>query len=512
MSQSYDFDITEGVSSAITTAVRGLIKDPPPTFLRYVVLETISDPTLIDKEKIDYWKNVIGVSNIKFAGALSRNSIIAQKVRTGVSDIDPPMFFLPFFPSHLSLPCKPGEFVWTMFEDPTSRIKEMGFWFCKIATPHIADDVNHTHFPLQLDESFTTSIQKQTNNKNDAIYELRNGKVNLLNGIRSVIQGSEFLSLKHSKNVSISFETLVLNSDASKISQYEAVPRFKKRPGDIAIEGSNNTLIVLGTDRQRAISNQTKVPSSIAEPYRTTVAEHPSEDIRGFTGTVDIVAGRGMSQSTGGRPVAYKSLTRKNEFLFETLEKKAPPENEGDPDYIDDRSRILVAQRTKVDQKFQINRYLENVNSIKDSDLDAAIVIKSDKIRLIARSDISLIVTDYTLETKKGERSTYPYKKEKRYNDEDFNNWASITIKRDGNIVFTPGDYGVIKLGGDDASQAILCTSKDASIDDGNVDALPIASTAGGFVGTAFGNVDEDAVNKISKPDLGTFSTKVLIK
>jgi hypothetical protein len=41
---------------------------------------------------------------------------------------------------------------------------------------------------------------------------------------------------------------------------------------------------------------------------------------------------------------------------------------------------------------------------------------------------------------------------------------------------------------------------------------LPIATTGGGFVGTAGGNTDDEAVNLVRAPDLGTFSTKVLIK
>jgi hypothetical protein len=39
----------------------------------------------------------------------------------------------------------------------------------------------------------------------------------------------------------------------------------------------------------------------------------------------------------------------------------------------------------------------------------------------------------------------------------DTKRWSSIVIKSNGDIVFTPSEEGVIKLGGEEANLAVLC-------------------------------------------------------
>jgi hypothetical protein len=149
---------------------------------------------------------------------------------------------------------------------------------------------------------------------------------------------------------------------------------------------------------------------------------------------------------------------------------------------------------------------------------NASVVIKSDKIRIIARQDIALLVKTASpitpVDTVSGSLGQELREKTYLIDSEDTNLWASIVIKTDGNIVFTPSVEGYVKLGGDDASKAILCTEFDADQNKtpGELSALPIATTGGGFVGTAGGNVDENAVKFLSLPDKGSFSKKVLIK
>ena len=162
--------------SKAETQIKLSVPDPQATFKRMFILDVIHDPFIIDDNKIDYWKNVLKVTNIQFAKMLPRNSVIAQVANTGNTRITPVMFLFPFFPSHLALPCKPGELVWAMFEDPNSRIKEMGYWFCRITEPHVIDDVNHTHHPMQLDQSLSSGAKKKMEGSDGPVYELRNGK------------------------------------------------------------------------------------------------------------------------------------------------------------------------------------------------------------------------------------------------------------------------------------------------------------------------------------------------
>ena len=76
---------------------------------------------------------------------------------------------------------------------------------------------------------------------------------------------------------------------------------------------------------------------------------------------------------------------------------------------------------------------------------------------------------------------------------------ASIIIKTNGEIILTPAKLSVIKLGGEDANMAIMCTKVNNMGAGGQVIAQPIIDTWGGVQGAA------DGLN-------GTFARKVLIK
>lgn len=499
--------LSEGTISRLDARIKSFIIEPLPTFKRMIVLDVVSDPAIIDENKLDYWRNVLKVTNWKFAKFLPRNTIIAQPAYAGITRISPVMFLFPFFPSHLALPCKPGEMVWTMFEDPNAAVKEIGYWFCRICEPHTIDDVNHTHHAAQLDHSIVPSIKKSMEGEDVTLYELRNGKTKTTqDGVKSTVKDSYTLVSKDEEV----FEKLITQTDAASLMQYEPVPRFKKRPGDISLEGSNNTLIVLGTDRTSKAGDYDLDASHPARGIIPTV----TKDFREAAGSIDLVAGRGMVPMTSGQYTITKKILDGSELKKEILKNinELSPD-EGDMDLTSDRSRITIAQRTSPDNNFGLTEYFRKKYSINakeeiaDSNKgDAAIVIKSDKVRIIARSDISFIVTDYR-ENNSIDGSNVPIK-----SSETSQNWASITIRRNGDIIFTPSDRGVIKLGGDDAQRAILCTSYVAKNVEGTVKATPIATTAGGFVGTFGSNIDEGAAELKQLPDLGTFSMKVLIK
>jgi len=470
-------------------SVREILTDPAPTFYRMVVLEVIFDPSIIDQTKVDYWQSVINVSNIRFANVLPRNTIVAQKMLKGTTEMSRPMFLLPFFPSHLSLPCKPGEIVWAMFEDPNAKTSEMGYWFCRIAEPHFIDDVNHTHHPRQFDYALSNSLRDRFQGTNTAnrVYENRLGRTVLSDsGERFTEIKSEILPFDEENE----FERLLTDTDAGKMIQYESVPRFRKRPGDIALEGTNNSLIVLGTDRSGPVSSYNV---DQIEPERGLVPLGTS-DLFGNAGSVDIVAGRGTLPSTGGSEVSVTEINTGQELKRELG--KMPDElvsAEGDPDFINDRSRVLISQRTLTDTNFDTGNYNSQFGISDSSSGDASVVIKSDKVRIIARSDIALIVQNFNLQPASGS------KPELMLDNDDQKKWASITIKANGDIVFTPSELGYIKLGGEDAYNALLCTDKPAFVQNGTVTFPPgIISTGADVIGIG--------------GQQGTFAKKILVK
>ena len=127
---------------------------------------------------------------------------------------------------------------------------------------------------------------------------------------------------------------------------------------------------------------------------------------------------------------------------------------------------------TNADENFDIQ-----ITDIDASEEGPAIVLKSSQVRLLARDDLKIHVGDP-------------------------DTGASVVIKSDGHIVFIPGADGVIKLGGEDADRAIVCTDGTQVVSGGDsgevTSTMILTSGMGSFCNGVSGQ--------------GTYSTKVLIK
>lgn len=451
-----------------------------PTFLRYVILDVIHDPTVIDQKKLDHWVHDLGVANVSAASVAPRNSIVARRaLGNGATASDKTMVLYPFFPPHLAFPAKPGEHVWVMFEHPDAKVNEVGYWMCRIVGPSHVEDVNYTHADRAMDPSFSPGTADTHSGNTAPKYEYRNGAAQEQDGDR--YSPADTASLQGDPDA---YKKLLTDSDASKVTQLEAVPRYRKRPGEIAFEGTNNTLVVLGTDRVGAASDfddgdTGKVPKVFdAEQHLGA-------------GSIDLVAGRGQTPLTAGSKA--KNTTTGTEELGKSAGELVT--REGDVDLAHDRSRVLISQSTKPDKNFGIDNIVgehSTLEVIKDPDTGVGVVVfKSDKVRLIARQDIVVLVTGAT-ELDANGRVKEP--------DSDPSKCASIIVRANGDIIFTPATRGVVKLGGDDANLAVLCQQATTGAGDGTgvVTATPIIDSMFGAQGA--GGVS------------GQFALKVLLK
>lgn len=428
-------------------------------FHRYVVIDVISDNQLLfnssteeAKEKLAYWES-IGITNLNYANKLPRNTIIGLKINSG-SEYEQPMFLFPFFPSHLALPCKPGEHVWVMFESENDV--GLGYWFCKITEYSYVDDVNHTHPPRAGFESFSPGSIKVDSGNITPNYTFRPGSTGEIDGEEFTIAETSAVDTSDEKF----YEKLLSDSDASKTMIYEAIPRFRKRPGDIAIEGSNNTLIVLGTDRTgpyagsiRSTEGKGKVPDKIVADMQTNA------------GTIDIVAGRGQTKTTSGLEAVSKTLDGN---IFHKEIGKSNSElnpNEGDPDWINDKSRILISQKTKVDTNLKIQDINQGFEVQDQETGDGAILLKSDKIRVIGRKDAQILVKDDNGQdvTTIVAKSTGDLTIKVKNTTIKIDNTGNIIMDAEGDVTVNPN--GVIKLGSVSASRPCARQNDKTTID-----------------------------------------------
>lgn len=440
--------------------IRSLLESlPQPIFLRCVVLEYLIDPgNYTDDRRQEIRKRFD--AKLELLEVAPNNSLIVAPVRGGGEVVSRPLLLFPFFGSHHVSPVKVGEHVWAMFESQETR--ELGYWMTRIAENRHVEDPNHTHADRRWKGAGLAGIRERAgaSQPDDPTPDFPNGM-----GI------PETFSLYQS-DAQNAYDKLQNDSDSAKLGVNEPVPRFRKRPGDHVFAGSNNQLIVFGTDRT----------SAAAETDQSgKVTDYPPADQSLGSGMIDIVVGRGQTDTTAEREIKNSRGKMETDKRPEDSKLSDNP-SEGDPDYQNDLTRLFLSMLTDADQKLGIFDLLPNVNA-ESAETAPAAVIKSDQLRFIARQDIKIVVAP------PGADVTDPYK---------LDNFASFVIKKDGNIVFVPSRNGFIKLGGDNADRGIICTDYPVDQVDGQVIAEPLTTTMGGQIGT-------------TQQGIGQFCPKILV-
>lgn len=431
----------------------------------------------------------------------------------------------PFFSSHLCMPVKVGETVW-IFDIAPGKKTDIPYWFCRVPGTRQTEDANwtcHDRIYEPIDQE-NADLYKAGTEETEVPYD-------------PAVPGAPIgiTSKTAALPGALSLEDVVLDGTVkigshNKDHTLEPVPRYIKRSGDLLLQGSNNTAILLGTDMP---NDQDDIDSS---------RPSDAEILRTGHGSIDIVCGRGVdrpevpgfgiAESADGDPetgapiesnaagtniseaTVPKGTFRNIHNSFSAGHARAegphpsatknileydknpavrgedPIVIEGDNDFMNDLSRIYLSMHTDVDANFGIIGAGDATDDAPGATPFAptegkapAIAIVTDRLRLIAREDFKLVVSP-------------------NGNEAD---GAGIAITADGNIILSPGPNGVIKLGGEDCDKALICnTSPDAATaGDGasatTVTGATIINTMGGSQG-------------LGDPTTGFYATKVLIK
>jgi hypothetical protein len=477
------------MSAKYTAANNISVNELIPLFTKYIVLDVITDPFHIARDflqdktflnskevqlkdgtkktvnaaeaRILYWENNFGLTiDEKFRNrVLPRNTIIGRPYdyRSESAEAGKGSFLLfPFFPSYFSQPIKPGESVWVLHESNRTEHMVKGWWISKFVEFGEADDANFSLLTRGLESnsadslSFTSGVKNEDGTTDTSRCPVQTGD-----------EGPNFIEKTSTQTLS------------SKETIKEPIPRFKGRTSDFVFEGSNNTLIVLGTDRNSSAIDLLKADEYILSALEKKENHNsdsliPEEDLKENAGSIDIVAGRGQTEKTRGKILPVESgalldpVTQKPVQIGTEI-KKTPDEsqeNEGDPDYITDKSRILISQRAKIDQKLKISEINQNFQITDSNEGDGSVMTKSDKIRIIARKDAQILVkddegNDITTIVAKNDGAITIKSKENVTLQIDPNGKVTLESKK-GDIIVNPGE-GMIRLGGAGANKAILC-------------------------------------------------------
>tara|TARA_Y100000034_G_scaffold93721_1_gene113476 strand:- start:48 stop:1337 length:1290 start_codon:yes stop_codon:yes gene_type:complete len=309
-----------------------------------IVVEFISNPAEQRSQIIDIAGSI---SNSSYINRMPRNSAVVRLVGIDTQ----PMICYPFFSPHFCLPIKAGEQVWIMF--PEGRISSLGYWMTRKATDITVDDINYTH--LDRVSKYGAESPEIDQVFDPATFPLGQDS----NPEHNTLPGSD------------PYEAIVDKSVAHN-TQFsgEPIPRFSKMCGDLTIQGSNNTLISLGSDRD-------------GDPFSGTGDK--------LAGSIDIVAGRGMTTATSPTSVVENTRGYEETDKAPHLTGKALFDNpaEGDPDFNNDLSRIYLSMNTNGDDNFSLT-YPDSIESVTSKPYA---IVKSDEVRLIARETGSIRIT-----------------------------------------------------------------------------------------------------------------------
>lgn len=368
-------------------------------FNRAVVLQTLSDPSLRDSGDDNLLKTLKNRNDYMVA---PRNSVICRMITEGKGKVEGFDFVcFPLFSSHIMMPVKAGEQIWVFFEQPVVSASSRPYWVSRIAEPIFVEDANFTHG----DRRYQKIIRGEGKQVDDASGNFEDDrKLTFQNGSPSQ---SDNATIKGDQNA---FVDLIQKSKEFKLTALEPVPRITKRPGDLVLQGSNNSSITLGTSmgwdsNERPKNDTSKSVASAKEPQVGT-------------GAIDIVTGRGrIFQTLSSERDARKGDKKDGKSIdastrphieqnvlasFETDKNVATQQDEskskdkgntrtnpqeGDPDFLLDASRVYLSSKAEIDKMLDtgpkgVATAFENAIEEKKG---ASIAVKSDHIRIVAR-------------------------------------------------------------------------------------------------------------------------------
>lgn len=376
-----------------------------PGFFRGIVEEIFFDPQILTETEINQIKS--SVTNPEFVDLMPPMSLLVRISNNSQDLIDStPSIVYPFFSSHISLPIQAGEVVFIIYEDYKYLGSSLGRWISRPHENYAVEDPNFTHSDRAFDVKNTPAGLEQ-------VRQNRQNQSTRIDTTPAFPNGADIqnrYSIQPKSNNENPFKTIRDDSKATKLQKFEPVPRFKKRPKDFVLQGSNNTLIVLGTDR-------------ISEAKSTDQNQTISN-----SGTVDIVTGRGRvpnavdatrtTDQTKTSPFIVKNKFNDFETDKTTFQRnREVNKNEGNLDYTTDAARIYLTMNSKVDLNFKLDPSVANGIQYPDNSLtfsqpslenekygNSYFLTKADHLRLIARKSNDLNINGSILLLKEGTR------------------------------------------------------------------------------------------------------------
>lgn len=316
---------------------------------------------------------------------------------------------LPLLSSHMLMPIKKGEAVWLISFEQKNEDTFNYYWISRVHGDTNTEDANFTA-PLRLKTEAGVS-QNSAYVKSELIdQDYVIADYPKFNNFITMPDESQRFIISSNSNLESEIENLVKNSDVF----VEPVPRYFKKENELALQGSNNTLIALKT-----FEGYNSNREWINEDFVTANTEYGSilKNQKNNDGFIDIVTGRSRfnkipesnSYFNINQREFYTQLFTTSSFRtcfptivnalgkFENnkdfknyLERETKPSTqEGKPDFNHDAARICLSEGRNLDSSFNVSSNLFNSFNVQlpQGRSISSITSKADNIRIIARQN-----------------------------------------------------------------------------------------------------------------------------
>jgi len=222
-----------------------------PTVFRAVVQEVFFNVKSLTAEEKTNLKNIVG--NPQYVDLMPPCSILARTINNSQDAIDStPLIVYPFFSSHIMLPIQAGEVVFIIYEDYYYLGGSLARWISRPHENSAVEDLNFTHSDRAFDIKNTPEGLEQANEQREA-----NAPFTLTPGFPNGADLPGRYTINPRENSTENpFKTIRSESKSAVLQAYEPVPKYNKRPQDLLLQGSNNSMIILGSDRIGPVANK----------------------------------------------------------------------------------------------------------------------------------------------------------------------------------------------------------------------------------------------------------------
>lgn len=419
-------DATSGNSqSAKRGAINALIsKGDKGPFEIGVVVEIINDPVYFAEKIAPAYEEADLISRREEWIKFPRNTLLVSVEGDHVGSSLIPC--VPFYSSHIGLPVKVGETVW--ISDDGSSYK---YWHSRVGGERLNEDVNLSirdakfESPNEGDDDAKSANEAEQGTKQKILPNLFPKLRDDIDNFKADRKEKKDAKQKAKEQEGEESSGLRDIKDRSK-TLVEPIPRWTPRQGDYFLQGSNNTLISLGTDRGWSIDT---------ENYGKYSNAHT--EAKPLSGTIDIVVGRGQYEvepltdtSDGSIQGTAPRTIQTSDDEPVTIVNKTPAVNnlkdnpqEGDPHFETDLSRIYVSMNSEVDKNFYPKDkygllYLQDEEYVEDKS-GPTIAMQTNHFRVYAKPEGDIRIV------KQGEPDT---------------SQSSIILHHDGKITIS-GDH-----------------------------------------------------------------------